>query len=57
MTIGKTIAHHAEATKGAAKKLIGRASGVTRLRTQGRAGQAKGNSKQSGEKVKDAFRL
>ncbi|RZT25854.1 CsbD-like protein [Mycobacterium sp. BK558] len=56
MTIGKTIAHQAEATRGAVKKIFGRATGNTRLRTEGRVEQAKGNAKQSGEKFKEVFR-
>ena len=34
MSIGKKIAHKAEAVKGAAKKYFGRATGNTRLRTR-----------------------
>jgi uncharacterized protein YjbJ (UPF0337 family) len=45
MSIGKKLAHKAEAAKGATKKYFGRATGNTRLRTEGRAGQARGNSK------------
>jgi uncharacterized protein YjbJ (UPF0337 family) len=56
MTIGKKIAHKAEAAKGVTNKLFGRATGNTRLRTEGRADQAKGNTKQAGAKVKDAFK-
>lgn len=56
MSIGKKIAHKAEATKGAAKKFFGRATGNTRLRTEGRGDQIKGNTKQAGAKVKDAFK-
>lgn len=56
MSIGRKIAHKAEATKGAAKKFLGRATGNTRLRSEGRADQAKGNVKQSGAKLKDAFK-
>ncbi len=56
MNIGKKIAHKAEATKGAAKKFFGRATGNNRLRAEGRADQFKGNAKQSGAKLKDAFR-
>jgi uncharacterized protein YjbJ (UPF0337 family) len=54
--IGKKIAHKAEAAKGAAKKYFGRATGNTRLRTEGRVDQFKGNTKQAGAKVKDAFK-
>jgi uncharacterized protein YjbJ (UPF0337 family) len=56
MSIVKKIAHKAEATKGAVKKYFGRATGNTRLRTEGRVDQAKGNTKQAGAKVKDAFK-
>jgi uncharacterized protein YjbJ (UPF0337 family) len=56
MSIGKKIAHKAEATKGAAKKFFGRATGNTRLRTEGRLDQAKGNAKQAGDKIKDTFK-
>ncbi len=50
MSIGKKIAHKAEAAKGTAKKLVGRATGNTRLRVEGRTDQAVGNTKQAGEK-------
>ena len=56
MSIGKTIAHKAEAAKGTAKKIVGRATGNTRLRVEGRVDQFKGNTKQAGDKVKDAFK-
>jgi len=56
MSIGKKLAYKAEAAKGAAKKYFGRATGNTRLRTEGRVDQFKGNTKQAGENVKDAFK-
>jgi uncharacterized protein YjbJ (UPF0337 family) len=56
MSIGKKLAHKAEAAKGAAKKFFGRATGNTRLRTEGRLDQFKGNTKQAGAKMKDAFK-
>jgi uncharacterized protein YjbJ (UPF0337 family) len=56
MSIGKKIAHKAEAAKGAIKKIIGRATGNTRLRTEGRVDQIKGNTKQAGAKLKDAVK-
>jgi uncharacterized protein YjbJ (UPF0337 family) len=56
MSIAKKLAHKAEATKGTAKKFLGRATNNTRLRTEGRVDQAKGNVKQSGAKFKDAFK-
>jgi uncharacterized protein YjbJ (UPF0337 family) len=56
MSIGKKIAHKAEAAKGAIKKIVGRATGNTRLRTEGRVDQFKGNTKQAGAKLKDAVK-
>jgi uncharacterized protein YjbJ (UPF0337 family) len=56
MSIGKKIAHKAEAAKGSTKKVIGRATGNTRLRIEGRVDQIKGNTKQAGAKLKDAFK-
>ena len=56
MSIGRKIAHKAEAAKGATKKFVGRATGNNRLRSEGRIDQFKGNTKQAGAKVKDAFK-
>jgi uncharacterized protein YjbJ (UPF0337 family) len=56
MSIAKKLAHKAEAAKGATKKCFGRATGNTRLRTEGRVDQFKGNTKQAGDKVNDAFK-
>jgi uncharacterized protein YjbJ (UPF0337 family) len=56
MSIASKIAHKAEAVKGGAKKTAGRVTGNRRLRAKGRRDQAKGNLKQAGAKVKDAFR-
>ena len=56
MSIGKKLAHEAAAITGATKKYVGRATGNTRLRTEGRADQATANAKQAGAKVKDAFK-
>ncbi|WP_104814460.1 CsbD family protein [Kitasatospora sp. MMS16-BH015] len=56
MGIGKKAAHKAEAVKGGAKKTIGRATGDRALEAEGRVDQAKGNIKQAGAKVKDAFK-
>ncbi len=56
MSIGKKIAHKTQAAKGAAKKYFGRATGNTRLRTEGRADQFTGNTKLAAAKVKDAFK-
>ncbi|BBX82446.1 CsbD family protein [Mycolicibacterium aubagnense] len=56
MSIGKTIANKAEAAKGTLKKLIGQSTGSTRLRNEGRVDQFKGNTKQAGAKIRDAFK-
>jgi uncharacterized protein YjbJ (UPF0337 family) len=56
VTFARTIAHQTQATRGAVKKLVGRATGNPRLRTEGRLDQAKGNAKQSGAKLKDVFK-
>jgi uncharacterized protein YjbJ (UPF0337 family) len=56
MSIGKKLAHKVQAAKGATKKYFGRATGDTRLRTEGRVDQFKGNTKQAGDKVNDAFK-
>jgi uncharacterized protein YjbJ (UPF0337 family) len=56
MSLAKKIAHKAEAVKGSAKKAAGRLTGNRRLRAEGRRDQFKGNAKQAGAKVKDAFR-
>lgn len=56
MSIGKKIAHKAEAVKGHAKRTLGRITGSRRLRAEGRADQAKGDLKQAGAKTKDAFK-
>ncbi|MGD0928532.1 MAG: CsbD family protein [Streptosporangiaceae bacterium] len=56
MSIAKKIAHKAEAVKGSAKKTAGRAVGSRRLRAEGRGDQVKGDTKQAGAKMKDAFR-
>jgi uncharacterized protein YjbJ (UPF0337 family) len=42
--------------KGKIKKEAGRATDAASLEAEGQAGQAKGDLKQAGEKVKDAFK-
>jgi uncharacterized protein YjbJ (UPF0337 family) len=56
MNIAKKFAHKAEAMKGGAKKTTGRATGSKRLQAEGRGDQLKGNIKQAGAKLKDAFK-
>jgi len=50
------IAAQAEAVKGSAQKTAGRATGNWRLRAEGCGDQVKGNTKQAGAKLKDAFK-
>jgi uncharacterized protein YjbJ (UPF0337 family) len=54
MSIATKIAHTAEAVKGGAKRMAGRLTGSRRPRAEGRAGQARGDVKQAGAKIKDA---
>ena len=56
MSIVSKIAHKAEAVKGGARKAAGRVTGNRRLHAKGSRDQAKGNLKQAGAKIKDAFR-
>jgi uncharacterized protein YjbJ (UPF0337 family) len=42
--------------KGKAKEALGKAVGNEQMEAEGKADQAKGDLKQAGEKVKDAFK-
>jgi uncharacterized protein YjbJ (UPF0337 family) len=46
----------AQITKGKVKQVVGRATGDNQLEVEGESDQMKGNLKQAGEKVKDAFK-
>jgi uncharacterized protein YjbJ (UPF0337 family) len=46
----------AQQAKGKAKEAAGKATGNHKLQAKGKADQTKGNLKQAGEKVKDAFK-
>ena len=54
--IANKIAHQAEAVKGGVKKAVGRVTGNRRLQAEGRGDQARGDIKQAGAKIKDAFK-
>ncbi|GAA4986504.1 CsbD family protein [Kitasatospora paranensis] len=56
MSKGNKIDNAAEKAKGKVKEATGRAVGNERLEAEGRADQAKGDLKQAGEHVKDAFK-
>jgi uncharacterized protein YjbJ (UPF0337 family) len=49
-------AHKATEVKGKVKEGVGQATGDEELEAEGQTDQAKGNLKQAGEKVKDAFK-
>jgi uncharacterized protein YjbJ (UPF0337 family) len=55
MSATDKIKNKGQATSGKVKKAAGNATGDNKLKAKGRAEQAKGNLKQAGEKVKDAF--
>ncbi|MDQ2837363.1 MAG: CsbD family protein [Actinomycetota bacterium] len=46
----------AEEVTGKAKEKVGQATGDDKLEAEGNVDQTKGNLKQAGEKVKDAFK-
>jgi uncharacterized protein YjbJ (UPF0337 family) len=48
--------NNAQITKGKLKKATGKITGDDQLEVEGEADQMKGNLKQAGEKVKDAFK-
>jgi uncharacterized protein YjbJ (UPF0337 family) len=50
------IDNKAEQLKGKAKEKVGHATGDEELEAEGHTDQAKGNLKQAGEKIKDAFK-
>ena len=49
-------AHKATEVKGDVKETLGKATGDRELEAEGKGDQAKGNLKQAGDKVKDAFK-
>jgi uncharacterized protein YjbJ (UPF0337 family) len=46
----------AQQAKGKVKETVGKVSGDDKLRAEGKADQVKGDVKQAGEKLKDAFK-
>jgi uncharacterized protein YjbJ (UPF0337 family) len=56
MSTAKKLAHRTESIKGSLKKMAGRLTGSRRMRAEGRGDQVKGNMKQAGANVKDAFK-
>jgi uncharacterized protein YjbJ (UPF0337 family) len=49
-------AHKATELKGKVKEGVGDATGDDELKAEGQVDQAKGNLKQAGDKIKDAFK-
>ncbi|MFI9320197.1 CsbD family protein [Kitasatospora aureofaciens] len=56
MSASDKIENAAEKAKGAVKEGVGKVTGNERLRAEGKADKAKGDVKQAGEHVKDAFK-
>jgi len=56
MTTADKAKNSAQNAKGKAKETIGKATGNDDLQAEGKADQMKGDLKQAGEKVKDAFK-
>jgi uncharacterized protein YjbJ (UPF0337 family) len=56
MGLDDKIGNAAEKLGGKGKEAAGEATGDDRLRAEGQSDQAKGDLKQAGEKVKDAFK-
>ena len=56
MSDSKKVDNKAEELKGKGKETMGKAVGNEQMEAEGKADQTKGNLKQAGEKVKDAFK-
>lgn len=56
MGLGDKIQNATEKAGGKGKEAAGSATGDESLKNEGKADQAKGDVKQAGEKVKDAFK-
>jgi uncharacterized protein YjbJ (UPF0337 family) len=56
MSAENKAANKATEVKGKVKKETGRAIGNEQMEAEGKTDQVKGNLKQAGEKVKDAFK-
>lgn len=55
MTITARLSHQTQATMGAVKRMLGRATGNPRMQREGRSDQAAGNIKKAGDNLGDAF--
>jgi uncharacterized protein YjbJ (UPF0337 family) len=56
MTATDKAKNTAQKVRGKVKETAGRATGNDKLRAKGKSDQIKGDLKQAGEKVKDAFK-
>ncbi|WP_327064376.1 CsbD family protein [Kitasatospora sp. NBC_01250] len=56
MSLGDKIENTGEKIKGMVEETVGKALGNERLEAEGKADRVKGDVKQAGEHVKDAFR-
>jgi uncharacterized protein YjbJ (UPF0337 family) len=56
MTQRDKVRNSAQVAKGKVKEVAGNATGNEQMASEGHVEQSKGNLKQAGEKVKDAFK-
>jgi uncharacterized protein YjbJ (UPF0337 family) len=56
MSLADKAKNKVEELKGRSKEATGRATGDNKLKAEGKADQAKAKLKQTGEKIKDAFK-
>ena len=56
MATADKVKNTGQQAKGKLKETVGKLSGNEKLQAEGEADQVKGNIKQAGEKVKDAFK-
>lgn len=56
MALDDKASNKAEELKGKAKEQVGHATGNEQMEAEGKGDQVKGNLKQAGEKIKDAFK-
>jgi uncharacterized protein YjbJ (UPF0337 family) len=56
MSDSDKVENKSQELKGKGKEQVGKAIGNEQMQAEGKADQTKGNLKQAGEKVKDAFK-
>ncbi|GAB0101337.1 hypothetical protein JMUB6875_03010 [Nocardia sp. JMUB6875] len=56
MSLSERLSHQTQATMGAVKRMLGRATGNPRMHREGRSDQIAGNIKKAGDSLGDAFK-